>query len=49
MVGGIGVAGIDPGAAEFATVAATFGTEFFVALPLPEPQRSTSTASVCRT
>ena len=38
MVGGIGVAGIDPGAAEFATVAATFGTEFFVALPLPEPQ-----------
>ena len=38
MVGGIGVAGIDPDAAEFATVAATFGTQFFVALPLPPPQ-----------
>ena len=37
LVGGIGVAGIDPDAAEFAAVAATFGTEFFVALPLPTP------------
>lgn len=37
MVGGIGVAGIDPDAAEFATVAATAGTPFFVPLPLPQP------------
>ena len=37
LVGGLGVAGIDPDAAEFAAVAATFGTEFFVALPLPPP------------
>ena len=37
LVGGIGVAGIDPDAAEFAAVAATFGTQFFVALPLPTP------------
>ncbi|HYM09375.1 MAG TPA: heme-binding protein [Bryobacterales bacterium] len=36
-VGGLGVAGIDPDAAEFATVAATFGTPFFVPLPLPPP------------
>lgn len=36
-VGGIGVAGIDAEAAEFATVAATFGTPFFVPLPLPPP------------
>jgi len=37
MVGGIGVAGIDADAAEFATVAATAGTPFFVPLPLPQP------------
>jgi uncharacterized protein GlcG (DUF336 family) len=37
MVGGIGVSGIDPDAAEFATVAATAGTPFFVPLPLPQP------------
>ncbi len=37
MVGGIGVAGLDPDAAEFATVAATAGTPFFVPLPLPQP------------
>ncbi|MBS1828231.1 MAG: heme-binding protein [Acidobacteria bacterium] len=37
MVGGIGVAGIDPDAAEFSTVAATAGTPFFVPLPLPQP------------
>lgn len=37
MVGGIGVAGIDPDAAEFATVAATAGTPYFVPLPLPTP------------
>jgi len=37
MVGGIGVGGVDPNSAEFATVAATFGTPFFVKLPLPPP------------
>jgi uncharacterized protein GlcG (DUF336 family) len=37
MVGGIGVGGVAPNVAEFATVAATFGTPFFVALPLPPP------------
>jgi uncharacterized protein GlcG (DUF336 family) len=37
VIGGIGVAGVDPDTAEFAVVAATFGTEFFVALPLPVP------------
>ena len=37
LVGSLGVAGIDPDAAEFAAVAATFGTEFFVSLPLPTP------------
>jgi len=38
MVGGIGVGGVAPDVAEFATVAATFGTPFFVGLPLPPPQ-----------
>jgi uncharacterized protein GlcG (DUF336 family) len=37
VIGGLGVAGVDPDGAEFAVVAATFGTEFFVALPLPQP------------
>ena len=37
MIGGIGVGGVGPDAAEFATVAATFGTPFFVSLPLPPP------------
>jgi uncharacterized protein GlcG (DUF336 family) len=37
MIGGIGVGGVSPDAAEFSTVAATFGTPFFVALPLPPP------------
>lgn len=37
MVGGIGVAGIGADAAEFAAVAATAGTPFFVPLPLPPP------------
>lgn len=37
MVGGIGVGGVDPNAAEFAAVAAVAGTEFFVPLPLPPP------------
>ncbi len=37
MVGGLGVAGIDPEAAEFAAVAAVAGTPFFVPLPLPPP------------
>ncbi|MBM3813162.1 MAG: heme-binding protein [Acidimicrobiia bacterium] len=37
MIGGIGVGGVDANAAEFATVAATFGTPFFVKLPLPPP------------
>jgi uncharacterized protein GlcG (DUF336 family) len=36
-VGGIGVAGMDPDHAEFAVVAATAGTPFFVPLPLPFP------------
>jgi uncharacterized protein GlcG (DUF336 family) len=36
-VGGLGVAGIDPDHAEFAVVAATAGTPFFVPLPLPFP------------
>ena len=37
VIGGIGAAGVDPDTAEFAVVAATLGTEFFVALPLPTP------------
>ena len=37
VIGGIGVAGADPAAAEFAVVAATAGTPFFVHLPLPAP------------
>ncbi|MBI2681207.1 MAG: heme-binding protein [Candidatus Solibacter usitatus] len=37
LVGGLGVAGIDPNAAEFAAVSATAGTQFFVPLPLPPP------------
>ena len=37
MVGGLGAAGLDADAAEFAVVAATLGTEFFVPLPLPPP------------
>ena len=37
LVGGLGVAGIDPDAAEFAAVSATAGTPFFVPLPLPPP------------
>jgi uncharacterized protein GlcG (DUF336 family) len=37
VIGGIGVAGVDPNAAEFAVAAATLGTPFFVALPLPTP------------
>ncbi len=37
MVGGIGVGGVDPNAAEFAAVSAVAGTEFFVPLPLPPP------------
>jgi uncharacterized protein GlcG (DUF336 family) len=36
-VGGLGVAGLDPDAAEFAAVAAVAGTPFFVPLPLPPP------------
>lgn len=37
VIGGIGAAGVDPAAAEFAVVAATAGTPFFVGLPLPTP------------
>lgn len=37
MIGGIGVAGVPELHAEFAVVAATFGTPFFVKLPLPSP------------
>ncbi len=37
LVGGLGVAGIDPDAAEFAAVSATAGTPFFVTQPLPPP------------
>ncbi len=37
LIGGLGVAGADPAAAEFAAVAATFGTPFFIRLPLPPP------------
>jgi len=37
LIGGIGVAGVDPNAAEFAVVAATAGTSFFVKRPLPFP------------
>jgi uncharacterized protein GlcG (DUF336 family) len=37
LIGGLGVAGVDPNAAEFAVVAATFGTPFFRQLPLPPP------------
>jgi uncharacterized protein GlcG (DUF336 family) len=37
LIGGIGVAGVDANAAEFAVVAATFGTSFFRQLPLPPP------------
>ncbi len=37
VIGGIGAAGVDPATAEFAVVAATSGTSFFVALPLPTP------------
>ncbi|MGH9658123.1 MAG: heme-binding protein [Bryobacteraceae bacterium] len=37
MVGGIGAGGVEPNVAEFAVVAATFGTPFFVGLPLPQP------------
>jgi uncharacterized protein GlcG (DUF336 family) len=37
VIGGIGVAGVEPNAAEFAVVAAAFGTEFFIRLPLPPP------------
>lgn len=37
LIGGLGVAGVDPAAAEFAVVAATFGTPFFIRLPLPPP------------
>ena len=37
LVGGLGVAGIDPDAAEFAAVSATANTQFFVPLPLPPP------------
>ena len=36
-IGGIGVGGVDSNAAEFAVVAATFGTPFFRQLPLPPP------------
>ena len=38
LAGGLGVAGIEANAAEFAAVAATFGTPFFVRLPLPAPE-----------
>jgi uncharacterized protein GlcG (DUF336 family) len=37
LIGGIGVGGVSPDAAEFAAVAAAFGTPFFVRLPLPPP------------
>ncbi len=37
LIGGIGVAGVAADAAEFAVVAATFGTSFFRQLPLPTP------------
>ena len=37
LIGGIGVSGVDPNAAEFAVVAATAGTPFFVRRPLPFP------------
>src|SRR5262249_1985609 len=37
LAGGLGVAGIDPDAAEFATGPAPFGSQFFVPLPLPPP------------
>jgi uncharacterized protein GlcG (DUF336 family) len=37
LIGGLGVAGVDPNAAEFAVVAATIGTSFFRQLPLPAP------------
>lgn len=37
LIGGIGVAGIPELQAEFAVVAATAGTPFFVKLPLPSP------------
>ena len=37
LIGGIGVAGVPPDTAEFAVVAATFGTPFFRQLPLPPP------------
>jgi uncharacterized protein GlcG (DUF336 family) len=37
VIGGLGVAGVEPDAAEFAAVAATAGTEFALALILPFP------------
>ncbi len=37
LIGGIGVGGVAPQTAEFAVVAATFGTSFFVRLPVPPP------------
>lgn len=37
LIGGIGVAGVAPDTAEFAVVAAAFGTPFFRQLPLPTP------------
>jgi uncharacterized protein GlcG (DUF336 family) len=37
VVGGLGVAGVDADTGEFAAVAATAGTPFFVPLPLPTP------------
>ena len=37
LIGGIGVAGVAADTAEFAVVAATFGTPFFRQLPLPSP------------
>lgn len=37
LIGGIGAAGVPPALAEFAVVAATAGTPFFVQQPLPAP------------
>jgi uncharacterized protein GlcG (DUF336 family) len=37
LIGGIGAAGVTPEAAEFAALSATFGTPFFIRLPLPAP------------
>ena len=37
LIGGIGAGGVPPDVAEFVTVAATFGSSFFVRLPVPPP------------